>query len=212
MTSSPPVGLAALALFASVSCGASGAGVPCPTSVSCANGLECVAGVCVVRAPAGNARVRIMSGLSIPEQRELILRVGPNCVFPTFSVKADDPDVTDVIRALWFIDPDVRYVGGVQGNNGTAVSSEPTVRNVTAPGQFLANLSALADGKKHRVEVVVTDGDFVETVRTDAGVDSQPFLDTTRAAVVTAGQTLPVTAFRDDYAWLVQVDPTTPCQ
>lgn len=149
-----------------------------------------------------------MSGLSIPEQRELILRVGPNCVPPTFSVKADDPDASDAIRALWFIDPNDRYLGGVPGNNGTPVNSDSTVRSVSAPRQFVSNLSALADGKKHRVEVVVTDGDFVERGRTDANGDSQPFLDTARASILSQGQTWAVSAFRDDYIWLVQVDST----
>lgn len=211
MNGSRPAGFTALAVLALSGCGASGPGTPCSTSSSCASGLVCVGGVCAAQAPADNAPVRIMSGLSIPEQRDVLIAVGPNCAPPTFSIKADDPDANDAIRALWFIDPTNRYVGGVPGNSGTPVNSASTVRSVTAPRQFLSTLSVIADGKKHRVEVVVTDGDFVENVRTDADGNPQPFLDTSRAAIMTQGQTLPVTAFRDDYVWLVQVDTTTPC-
>ncbi len=211
MNCAPARGFAALAFVSVASCGAAqGAGMPCSSSISCASDLECVSGACAVRAPADNAPVRILSGLSIPEQRETVIRVGASCAPPTFSIKADDPDGDDTIRALWFIDPTDRYLGGVPGNNGTLVYSVSTVRSVTAPRQFLSNLSAIADGRKHRVEVVVTDGDFVEDVRTDADGNPQPFLGTARPAIRAQGQTWPVTAFRDEYVWLVRVD-TTPC-
>ena len=210
MNSSRPAGFTVLAVLALSGCGASGPGTPCSANASCTNGLVCVGGVCAAQSPADNAPVRILSGLSIPEQRETVVRVGPNCAAPTFSIKADDPDVDDTIRALWFIDPTDRYVGGVPGNSGTHVNSASTVRSVTAPRQFLSSLSVIADGKKHRVEVVVTDGDFVENVRTDADGNPQPFLDTARPAIRAQGETRLVTAFRDDYVWLVQVD-TTPC-
>ncbi len=161
-----------------------------------------------------NRPLRVLPGLAVPEQREAIARFGTNCARPVFSVKVEDPNVGDKILALWFIDPIERYIGGVPGPNpGVPVSGEPTIRELKVPSQFITTLGTFTDGRKHRVEVVVTDGDFIESVRNDAEGNPLPFLDITRPpnriGTGDAG-VIEVPAYRDDYVWLVQVD-TTPC-
>jgi hypothetical protein len=165
--------------------------------------------------PPANRPLRVLPGLAVPGQRETTLTFGANCTPPGFSVKVDDPNVEDKIAALWFIDPIERYIGGVPGNAGTAVSSGSTVREVKAPSQFMTTLRAYTDGRKHRVEVVMTDGDFIENQRNDPDGTPQPFLDITKAAFRTgtgdAGVVINVPAYRDDFVWLVDID-TGPCQ
>ncbi len=161
-----------------------------------------------------NRPLRVLPGLAVPEQREAIARFGTNCARPVFSVKVDDPNAEDKIAALWFIDPIERYIGGVPGNPGTPVSGGSTIRELKVPSQFITTLGTFTDGRKHRVEVVVTDGDFIENQRNDPEGNPLPFLDITRPSFRTgtgdAGVIISVPAYRDDYVWLVQVD-TTPC-
>lgn len=162
---------------------------------------------------AANRPLRVLPNLAFPEQRETVAKFGTNCPRPVFSIKVDDPNTGDTIRAQWFVDPIERYIGGVQGNPGSLDGAGSTVRTVNVPSQFITTrLATLTDGKKHRVEVVVTDGEFIESQRNDANGDPQPFLDITRPSFrTTTGDVIPVAAYRDDYVWLVEVD-TTPCQ
>lgn len=162
-----------------------------------------------------NRPLRVLPGLAVPGQRETTLTFGTNCTQPVFSVKVDDPNADDKIAALWFIDPIERYIGGVPGNAGTPVSGGSTVREVRAPSQFMNTLRTFTDGRKHRVEVVMTDGDFIENQRNDPEGNPLPFLDITRPSIRTgtgdAGTVINVPAYRDDYVWLVEID-TRPCQ
>ena len=165
---------------------------------------------------AANRPPRILPGIAEPPQREFRVQLGSNCIRTGFSVQVDDPNGADTIRANWFIDPNERYVpaGGqpvIRGNPGTPIGAGSTVRLVQAPPTFFTALQAFNDGRKHRVEVVVTDGEFIESERPDPQGGTQAFLDIVRPAVRTAsGEVIPVAAYRDDYVWLVEVD-TLPC-
>lgn len=167
---------------------------------------------------AANRPLRVMPGQSQPQQRETTVKLGLNCKRETFSVNVDDPNGTDQIRALWFIDPNERYVQSgpntpvIQGNPGTLIGAGSTVRLVQANTQFFGALTAFADGRKHRVEVVVTDGEFIESQRPDPnGGGTLAFLDINRPPIrLSTGEVVPVTAYRDDYVWVVDVD-NTPC-
>lgn len=160
---------------------------------------------------AANRPLRVIPGLSVPPQRETTAKFGTNCPRPTFSVKVDDPNPGDVIRAQWFIDPIERYIGGVPGNQGVSTAGS-TVREVTAPSPFMTTLGTLTDGRKHRVEVVVTDGEFSFGDTPDPiTMEPKPFLRVSRPSIRGAnGEEIQVAAYRDDYVWLVEVD-TLPC-
>lgn len=167
---------------------------------------------------AANRPPRILTGIAEPPTREYRAQLGANCNRPAFSVQVDDPNLTDIIRAYWFIDPNERYVQDgagrpvLQGNNGTPIGAGSSVRLVQAPPNFNATLQLFNDGRKHRVEVVVTDGEFIVSERPDPqGGGTQAFLDIVRLAVrLPSGEVVPVPAYRDEYVWLVEVD-TLPC-
>lgn len=156
-----------------------------------------------------NRPVRVILGRADPAARETTFRNGTCAPTQKFSVLVDDPDATDTVRALWFIDPNERYAGGVPGNSGVPVMTGSTVREVRAPGAFLAQVAGLTDGRKHRIEVVVTDGEFVEDELVDpVTTEKKPFLRVMRPAVaLNDGGPQQVEAFRDDYVWLVEVTP-----
>lgn len=158
-----------------------------------------------------NRPLRVLPGLAVPEQREARARFGINCPLPVFSVKVEDPNLSDTIRALWFIDPIESYLGGSLGNNGVQVSGGSTIRELKIASELIPRLRTLTDGRTHRVEVVVTDGDF-ETVELidPTTMERKPFLRVKRDARTIDNVSVPVEAFRDDYLWLVEVD-TTPC-
>lgn len=157
--------------------------------------------------PAANRPLRVIQNLALPAQRETTVQLASNCVNrTTFSVTVNDPDVGDRIAAQWFIDPNESYVGGTPGNPGMATSAGSTEREVGAPRTFTNLLGALADGRKHRVEVVVTDGDFrVDELTDPVTMEQKPYLKVVRDAVNAAGVPLQVEAFRDEYVWLVEV-------
>ena len=160
--------------------------------------------------PAINNRpLRVISGLADPAMRETTVRSGTCGATQKFSVAVDDPDRTDVVRSLWFIDPNERYVGGVIGNPAAPPITGSTVREVKAPAAFIQQLVGLVDGRKHRVEVVVTDGEFIEDGLIDPlTMERKPFLKVMRPSVALSdGGTQPVEAFRDEYVWLVEVTP-----
>lgn len=154
-----------------------------------------------------NSPLRVISGMADPATREITLRSGTCAPTQKFSVSVDDPDVTDVVRSLWFIDPNERYAGGASGN--PAVTTGSTLREVRAPGVFMQQVAGLVDGRKHRVEVVVTDGEFVEEALIDPlTMERKPFLKVMRPSVALRdGGTQQVEAFRDEYVWLVEVTP-----
>ncbi|MDX2015458.1 MAG: hypothetical protein SFW67_35025 [Myxococcaceae bacterium] len=163
-----------------------------------------------------NEPVRIVAGTQTPERSASVVRVGANCPPPTFSVRVSDPDLQDTINATWFIDPNERYAPTPQqpvfrGNPGVPVTGT-TDRIVTSPISLRVGLQAFADGQRLRVEVIVTDGDFIESTITDPVTgEPKPFLEVARSSVRTAaGQVVPLEAFRDDTVWFVEVS-TTPC-
>jgi hypothetical protein len=165
-----------------------------------------------------NQPVRIVSQSMRPAEREPPpLRLGPGCiVLEPFSVRVSDPDRSDTIRATWFINPNERYVPAPQqpafvGNPGTLIQGSD-VRIITSPSSLRSSLQQFADGRKHRVEVVVTDGEFIESEVTDPVTgETRAFLDVTRSPVrVPGGGSVQVEASRDDYVWFVEVS-TTPC-
>ncbi|MER2567074.1 MAG: hypothetical protein ABTQ32_40480 [Myxococcaceae bacterium] len=152
-----------------------------------------------------NEPVRVISGQARPAMRELTLRVGSCAQREQFSVMVEDPDVTDTLRSLWFIDPNERYSGGTPGN--PAGSGTSATRELRATAQFMIGLEALTDGRKHRIEVVVTDGEFLEDAITDPlTMELKPYLKVTRPSIpLRDGGTQLVEAYRDDYVWLVEV-------
>ncbi|MBL8939393.1 MAG: hypothetical protein JNM69_32835 [Archangium sp.] len=158
-------------------------------------------------APPANRPLRLIPGQAEPRQRETTVQLASNCATrTTFSVQVDDPDTTDVIRAQWFIDPNERYIGGTPGNQGVPTSGGSTVRELKAPAQFTNLLGALTDGRKHRVEVLVTDGEFQEDEFTEpTTMEKKPFLKVVRPSVGTAAGPVAVEAYRDEYVWLVEV-------
>ncbi|MCU0700232.1 MAG: hypothetical protein MUC96_27305 [Myxococcaceae bacterium] len=162
-----------------------------------------------------------MSGSARPELREPPpIRVGANCPSQesVFSLRANDPDATDTIRANWYIDPNERYVPEppskpeVRGNLGTRDPANND-RTITSPAGLRAALQQFADGQRHRLEVVVTDGEFTEIVITDpVSGEPRPFLDVRRDVLRNEdGTVTQVEAFRDEYVWLVEVS-NAPCQ
>lgn len=159
-------------------------------------------------APIKNSPLRVLSGLAEPSTRETTLR-GQGCgPEEKFSVFVDDPDTSDVVRALWFIDPTERYLGGVPGNFGVPLTEGSTVREVQAPLTFMQHVAGLVDGRKHRVEVMVTDGEFLEETFVDATLERQAFLKVTRPSVTLSdGSAQPMEASRDEYVWFVEVTP-----
>ncbi len=163
---------------------------------------------------AANRPPRILQDNVKPEQRESTARVGTGCPRVRFEVDVDDPNAADRINARWFIDPNDRYVAEpgkpvVQGNPGLA-SGGSTVRTLQANTQFLTQLASFRG--VHRVEVVVTDGEFIESERVDANNDPVPYLDVFRPVFRSStGEIIPVEAYRDEFVWLVDVD-TAPCQ
>jgi hypothetical protein len=155
-----------------------------------------------------NRPLRVLVTQSTPPIREVAVRANRAC--DTFSVAVDDPDLGDTIRATWFIDPNERYVASVNEpvipGNPVAGTGGSTVRKLEAPSQFYVQLSRFIDGQKHRVEVVVTDGEFIEGQQVSPNGDLQPFLNVSRQPVRAAdGTIVQVEAFRDDYVWLVTV-------
>jgi hypothetical protein len=169
------------------------------------------------RPPVANRPVRIVSGSAKPAQRETVIRLGLNCPREAgeFSVRVSDPDGDDAINATWFIDPNERYVATQNspvfpGNPGARLSGD--LRTVTSPSVLRATLQQFVGGQKRRVEVVVTDGTFIESELTDPVTgEGRPFLDATRGTVRGEnGEVFAVEAFRDEYVWLVEVS-TAPC-
>lgn len=154
-----------------------------------------------------NAPVRVISGQSRPAARESTLRIG-SCSQEAFTVVVDDPDISDTIRSRWFIDPDARYAGGTAANSGIPLMTGSTLREVKASAAFMQQVGGLVgDGRKHRVEVVVTDGEFLEDAITDPlTMELKPYLKVMRPSIpLRDGGTQLVEAFRDDYVWLVEV-------
>jgi hypothetical protein len=188
-----------------------------PLAVCC--GLLLACGQPAPEVTPTNQPVRIISQSNQPSDREPMLRLGPNCPRDDamFSVRVGDPDPSDSIRAIWFIDPNDRYVitpttPVFLGNPGTLIPGTD-VRLVSSPSSLRVALPQFADGKRHRVEVVVADGDFFESQVLDPATgESRPFLDVSRPPVRTAsGQVFALQASRDDTVWFVEVS-TSPCQ
>jgi hypothetical protein len=134
---------------------------------------------------------------SPPGQREQTAEVGVSsatCKPTVFSVVVNDPDANDQTRSLWYID----RTEGSPGIPGIADSVGSNTRTVRAPNTFANRLSTLVDGKRHLVEVYVTDGDF----------DQDKFGEASRLPVGTLidGGPLLDPAYVDFNFWLVQVE------
>lgn len=164
---------------------------------------------------AANRPLRIVPGFAQPEQRVSTVNLGTGCERVPFQVRVEDPNLGDVIVALWFIDPNDRYVAEpgkpvILGNSGRPVGAGSTARLVMTNAQFFTQLASFRG--EHRVEVVVTDGIFIEGQRLDSQGDPQPFLEVYRDTVrsPTTGEVVPVEAFRDEYVWIVDVQ-NQPC-
>jgi hypothetical protein len=171
------------------------------------------------RPPAANRPVRLVTGSARPGQREALVRLGVNCprAESEFSIRASDADVGDTIRANWFIDPNERYVAApnrpvISGNPGTRIAGTDE-RIITSPSNLRITLQQFADGQRHRVEVVITDGEFIESEFVDpTTMEPRPALGVSRQPVrIATGEVIPVEAYRDDYVWFVEVN-TAPCQ
>lgn len=143
-----------------------------------------------------NSPLSIVS-YSPPGQREQTAEVGMSsatCKPSVFSVVVKDDDVNDQTRSLWYID----RTEGSSGIPGIADSVGSSIRTVKAPNTFNNQLSTLVDGKRHLVEVFVTDGDFDQD---KVGEASRPPVGT-----LTDGGALIDPAYVDFNFWLVQVE------
>jgi hypothetical protein len=171
--------------------------------------------VIVERPPFANRPLRVVSGSARPAQRESVVQLGPNCPREDFSIRVSDPDLDDTIAATWFIDPNERYVASpnspvLTGNPGSRLSGSD-LRIVTSPSVLRTTLQQYIDGQKHRIEVVVTDGRFIESELIDqATMEARPFLDVSRDPIRNQEGVFAVEAFRDEYVWLVEVS-NAPC-
>jgi hypothetical protein len=134
-----------------------------------------------------NSPVRIQR-VSSPPQRESTIRPR-SCGAVEFSVTVLDEDtVGTTVRSLWFVDPVPGYASGeFRGENVPGGT-----RQLVAPPRFIEKLETLTDGIRHRVEVWVTDGEFVP-----GGIDVVP---------PGASAEVPLNEYGSDSAlWLIEV-------
>lgn len=164
----------------------------------------------LVRLPdVRNLPPRIIDSGRKPAQQETTIRVGN---FNTTTCRKEDAefsvfvdDESQAIDARWFIDPQSTYVPTpatpIIPGLRVAVSKPPIPREVKAPVALASALIGFSDGKKHRVEVVITDGDFDETASGGLAIRSNiPGFDETGALV-------PQPAYRTSFVWFVEVQP-----
>jgi hypothetical protein len=125
--------------------------------------------------------------------REQTVFVGDGCATPTsISVTVVEPNADDSTTSVWYVD---RTTTSPQADQEITTYGGSNQRIVVAPGGVYRSLKAAIDGKRHVLEVFVTDGNFtpgdVTTAsrppygRTDAGLLSDP-------------------AYVDTFLWLVQ--------
>lgn len=148
--------------------------------------------------PKKNSPLRILPTGFKPEQQETTVTVGANCARTTFSVQVADEDYGDSIRSLWFVAPGPTTTG-LPGN--PVLGGNTLERQVNSPNGVWAALTALADGNAHRVEVLVTDGEFEEVVTNNVVSYRAKRPD----RLLPDGTTLPDTAYTDSFLWLVTV-------
>lgn len=139
-----------------------------------------------------------------PVQQEAIVLAGKTCVAPSeFELVVEDDSPT--IQHKWFIDPNSTYHPtedddpGHTGTNEAGKAAEQ--RRLRAPNGLM---TALGKDKyligKHRVEVVITDGNLLDT-STGIGFEStQTGFDENHVLI-----DQPV--FHTSYTWFVQVKP-----
>jgi len=163
--------------------------------------------------PQRNSPPRILREATVPANRKLTVNTGAACK-PTFSVSVEDTDFDptsqtykDTLRSRWFIDPNNEYTstpGSIVREGNPVAPGTSLVRVVEAPPQLIAALAGLSN--EHRVEVWVTDGEFVEFSEPPPGglrVVGKP-------AEMPDGSTLENPAFYDSHEWLVTVEGGCP--
>jgi hypothetical protein len=133
-----------------------------------------------------------------PLSREVTYLAG-NCATP-FSVNVVDPDVGDRIRYQWYVD---RTVDSTPVGSGF-VNPGSGDKRVTSSAALNSRLAGLIDGKRHVVEVFVTDGEFAID---NIGPPSYPSGGTFTRPLLDGGtETLELDqAYLDSYLWLVEV-------
>lgn len=138
-----------------------------------------------------NASARIVR-VNSPPQRESTVRPRA-CGGLDFSVTVHDEDLSGTtVRSLWFLDPLPGYATGEF--RGETVGGG--TRQLSAPARLLERLETLTDGQKHRVEVWITDGEFVP-----GGVEVVPPV--SESAANAASETY----LADSALWFVEVQP-----
>ncbi len=96
-----------------------------------------------------------------PIQTPTTVSIGPTCT-PEFQVLVKDDSAT--IQHKWFVDPESDYIPPADGTNAgyqgeSQSGTAETIRVIKAPSAFFAYLKNQTGGK-HRVDVVVTDGNL----------------------------------------------------
>ncbi|MBL9039180.1 MAG: hypothetical protein JNG84_11730 [Archangium sp.] len=163
----------------------------------------------IVRLPdARNLPPRIIDSGRKPAQQETTIRVG---TFNATTCRREDAefavfvdDESQAIDARWFIDPQSTYVPTpatpiIPGQRVGKVLTAP--REVKSPVALASALIGFSDGKKHRVEVVVTDGDFTETA--SGGLDIR----SNATGFDETGTPVAQPAYRTSFVWFVEVQP-----
>lgn len=105
-----------------------------------------------------NSPPRILLNTVTP-QVKATLDLGINCKRIGFSVNVEDPDVGDLIRNRWFVDPNEQHT--TQGFDGTELRGATTAvrTNAAAPPSDIYS-GTLANEGTHVVEVVISDGEL----------------------------------------------------
>lgn len=151
-----------------------------------------------------------------PVQRVTTVAVGPvtaGCPRVEFSVSVKDEDTADTIRSIWFVDaaPDFRPTPSSPEFVGAPVfGGSDLVRTVKAPASVITQLTGLIDGRSHRVDVWITDGEFAAD-SIDVTHPPVPLADGTTS--FDCATSLPDggrpqfcdSAYKDNYVWLVEV-------
>ncbi len=152
--------------------------------------------------PQRNSPPRVVVGQTQPQQVVTLL-LGDGCRQPSFEAKVEDPDLKDVIRNRWFIDPNGTHTslftdGQPLPESLTSIRSSSVKMPTT-----LFTASPLATAGTHVIELLIADGELSE--------GAQPFVRTVTGALPDGGRgTLTDQSYVDTYQWFVTTD-LKPC-
>ncbi len=137
-----------------------------------------------------------------PLQQETRVTISGSCEKTRFEIDVRDDDTANPLSTLWFVDPGP--ASPVLRGETVSGSATRTIRTLKEPSGLSLALLPLTDGKRHRVQVFVTDGRFIDE-RTPSLVELDPPV----TANLPDGGMLTDVAYVDSFDWLVEV---TQCQ